>query len=344
MGRGAVIYESAALPNFKPYSWANQYFSEEDQLKISYYDFIGWRRKPFSGDYITINEKGFRLNSSGANGDINNAKFWFFGGSTIWGSGSKDDVTIPSYFEKIANVPTFNFGEGAYISHQSLNLLVKTYAEYPKKSGQYIIFYDGVNDVAHKCRADHTFFSTEQEPLFSAYINKAKEAGSQSKTFSALSTTAGLFTTILTRMRYGSVNNGNPSTDVIYDCDTRPEKADQIARAFVLDWKLAKLLAESHGDRFLPILQPVSYIGSPNLSHLQAVARNQSLKNQYKTIYPKIKKILAESKIDYLDLTDAFDGDELFYFDFCHVTPNGNQLIAEKLNRYLLSQNRLVMR
>ncbi len=32
-----------------------------------------------------------------------------------------------------------------------------------------------------------------------------------------------------------------------------------------------------------------------------------------------------------LDLTNSFDGDGKFYIDWCHVSPNGNKLIASKI-------------
>jgi hypothetical protein len=35
------------------------------------------------------------------------------------------------------------------------------------------------------------------------------------------------------------------------------------------------------------------------------------------------------------DFTDSFDGGEPIYIDFCHVSENGNRIVAERLARVL---------
>ena len=43
----------------------------------------------------------------------------------MWGSGSKNEFTIPSYFEEISKIRSANFGETGYTSTQALHLLIK---------------------------------------------------------------------------------------------------------------------------------------------------------------------------------------------------------------------------
>lgn len=328
------VYDKALLPNYVGYEWANDYFSEEENIKTNYHDFIGWRRKEHSSSYINIDKQGFRKNSINSEILYSDAKVWFFGGSTIWGTGSKDDLTIPAFYQKISGLPTFNFGEGAYISHQSLNLLIKAYASQDNLNKRLIIFYDGVNDVVHKCRSDQTYFSTQQEPVFAKQYNSEPEKSS--KSLLAFTPTIEIFTKIFSKIKFGSSEKNNPASVATYNCDTDSAKADQIIRTLILDWRLAKSIAESKGGQFLPILQPVSYIGTPNLKYLPEVSGDVSLRRQYEIIYSKLKKKLAVEKIEYLDLTEIFDGSDLFYIDFCHVTPNGNRLVAQKINNYVL--------
>ena len=332
--KNTLVYDKALLPNYSSYQWANDYFAEEENIKTNYYDFIGWRRKQYSGSYINIDKDGFRQNTREATSSPGDAKVWFFGGSTIWGTGSKDDLTIPAYYQKISGLPTFNFGEGAYVSHQSLNLLVKAYAAQESLNKHLVIFYDGVNDVVHKCRSDQTYFSSQQEPIFSKQLNL--DSNKASKTFATLTPTIEIFAKIFSKLKFGSSDKNSPAQMTPYNCDSDPAKADQIVRTMLLDWSLAKSMAQSQGNQFLPILQPVSYVGKPNLTYLPGVANDEALRKQYAVIYSKLKEALVKEKIQYLDLTNIFDGEELFYFDFCHVTPNGNKLVAQKINDYVL--------
>ena len=37
----------------------------------------------------------------------------------------------------------------------------------------------------------------------------------------------------------------------------------------------------------------------------------------------------------FIDLSDALDGDEQIYIDTCHLSPNGNKIIAKILYEYI---------
>src|SRR5262245_8802197 len=67
--------------------------------------FVGWRQPPRP----TVND-----NTSG------DRKTYFFGGSTMWGSGVPNARTIPSQFAAITGMHSENYGELGYTTHQSL--------------------------------------------------------------------------------------------------------------------------------------------------------------------------------------------------------------------------------
>jgi len=68
----------------------------------------------------------------------------------------------------------------------------------------------------------------------------------------------------------------------------------------------------------------------------------------YDQLYKRVKELLNEDnkyvelRNHVLDLTHSFDGNEYFYIDWCHVTPNGNQIIAnqilERINQNKIKQ------
>ena len=56
-------------------------------------------------------------------------RIFAFGGSTMWGEGSRDDYTIPSWLQRFIyqtpyRVRITNFGEDAYVSTQESDLLL----------------------------------------------------------------------------------------------------------------------------------------------------------------------------------------------------------------------------
>ena len=83
------------LPNYSSTTWAKKHFEEMDMLRTTYYDYIGWRRNDFNGETIKI-ENGYRLNNLNENFNIKK-DIWIFGGSTVWGDGSRNKDTIPSF-------------------------------------------------------------------------------------------------------------------------------------------------------------------------------------------------------------------------------------------------------
>lgn len=297
------------LPNYRNVAWAKNYFSEHDRLQNEYFDFIGWKSKPTSGKSININKDGFRIHGT----RLSESKVWFFGGSTMWGFGDNDESTIPKLYENISGMKSFNMGELGYTAHQSLNLFQKllTAGAKPKR----VYFYDGANEVAMKCRRELGFYSTDYELEFRRRIDTRPESFGY------------LFRPIINKLS----DLVNSDTGERWDCDKDPAKAKEIALALYYDWEAARHLAKLSGSEFVAVLQPVAYLGTPNLSHLPKVANKKELRRQYKAVYAEIRNVLKEKNFPYLDLTDAYDGNDFIYIDFCHVTPNGNRKVAEAL-------------
>ena len=95
-------------PNFKNLNWAKEHFQEFLKLKVEYHDYLIWRRVAFDGKTIKIDKNGFRLNNYDEEMvSFKNSDAWFFGGSTMWGSGSRNEDTIPSKFERISQHVVF---------------------------------------------------------------------------------------------------------------------------------------------------------------------------------------------------------------------------------------------
>src|SRR5436190_1034060 len=130
--------------NLASYPWAKKYVLEMSHLGTVYRSFVGWRREPFRGD--TINIEGPYSQRRTINAGTNDQRTaYFFGGSTMWGTGSDDSGTIPSQFAAITGIHSENFGETAYTAHQGLVLLLQLLQD--GRRPDLVVFYDGINDA-----------------------------------------------------------------------------------------------------------------------------------------------------------------------------------------------------
>jgi hypothetical protein len=127
-----------------------------------YEPFTEFKERPYHGDYVNVDENGFRFSrdqasSPPAQGNIN---IFVFGGSTTFGYGVADSETIPSRLQEEfrkqlgAQISVYNFGRGYYFSTQERVLFEKLVL-----SGyvpNVAIFIDGLND----------FYQNDGEPLY----------------------------------------------------------------------------------------------------------------------------------------------------------------------------------
>lgn len=312
---------------------AKVHFTEYDNLTKGYYEaFYEWRRPAIQKQTINIDENGVRrtYQPEGATPDKTIA---FFGGSTTWGTGADDFSTIPSYVAKM--MPEFraiNFGETGYVAHQSLNLFLRRF--YEGFRPDVVVFYDGVNDVWNKCRREMTPYSHSREYEMQLILKEGSPDNPKSLMFTIqpLRNLAEKVARILKAR-----NRDVPS---YYDCDENPEKAEQVARMLLWDWKVMKMLVNSYGGDFISILQPHAYVSKTKLDHLEL---SKPLGKQYAAVYPKIVELLdtefVDLKPDFVDLRTALDTEEYVYIDWCHLSPNGNEMIASHISNLLTKRD-----
>jgi hypothetical protein len=318
--------ESHLLPNYRGAAWAQKHFSEYYDLgEAEYMAYYGWRRPPYAGETINLDEHGMRRTYRAEN-VASERTIAFFGGSTTWGTGADDDRTIPSEFIKLnPEYVGYNFGETGYVAHQSLNVFLKRYFEGFRPD--VVVFYDGVNDVWNKCRYEMGAYSHSREVKIRTALRESGSGSGESFWLTVLP----IRNFVEKAMRV--VGNEQRTEASYYDCHQNPEKAAQVARVLLSDWLIVKNLVESYGGTFVPILQPVIYFSGTRTDHLKL---SESLKWQYETLYPLIVDMLHREfpalAGNFLNLRNALDRDEYFYIDWCHLSPNGNQLVAARIS------------
>ena len=110
------------------------------------------------------------------------------------------------------------------------------------------------------------------------------------------------------------------------------KRAEEVAQTLVDTWQTASDLITKRGGTFTAILQPVAYLGDPSIHYLSLTSANDlALAKQYEAVYPLIKQLAKTRNINFLDLSDVYNNCDNCYIDFCHVGPQGHQLLVERL-------------
>jgi hypothetical protein len=131
-----------------------RYYDEFDRSSAARWEpYLYWRRRAFQGAYINVDESGIRRTTSPretAPGPPEPLTIHMFGGSAMWGTGARDEFTIPSILarelaQRGLPVRITNFGESGYVSTQEVIALVRQLQAGERPD--LVIFYDGVNDM-----------------------------------------------------------------------------------------------------------------------------------------------------------------------------------------------------
>lgn len=307
------------LPNYKDnVEYGRKIFHDYNSVQHQYEPFVGWRCKPYKGETVTISLTGNRTHHTSASDSAKVVRF--FGGSTMWGEGSDDNNTIPALFNAAyPKYQVYNHGQLAYNTRQELDALISTYSKGEK--ADIVIFYDGVNDAAFLCPKEitdlpaHRLVPMYREKLYVGKSAVAKEV--LGKVF---------VSNILILVNRSKTQNESP-----YDCLSNPKKAEQIAEIMMKNWEMAHEIVTNRGGKFVAVLQPAAFIGNPKTDHLEL---DQDLGKNFAEVYKHIKIKIAERNHPWIyDLSDRFDGNEFIYIDFCHVSPNGNKIIAQEITK-----------
>ena len=318
----------AHLPNYREVDWAQTHFREFAELVTVHRSYVGWRRLPYRGETITIDQNGIR--ATYADPAANPTKtVAFFGGSTMWGSGAPDEHTIPSAFAKLyPDYSAINFAETAHTAHQNLNALVQVLAEGLRPD--VVVFYNGSSEI-NKCRVGLDAFSTTDEPEIRDFLERQRVGFQGNEAFWSIFHPTRIFAERLARSFEARFLGGGERRD----CNADPAKTETIARALLWDWLAAKRLVEGYGGRFVAALQPVAYFSRTRTDHIKI---DRDLQAQYQAVYDGYDRLLPEFPAladNFLDLRGAFDRDEYLYIDADHAGPNGNAIIAAAIGAYL---------
>ena len=335
---GYVILGNHRLDNevYANKSWAPACFKEVENFE--YYPYTGFRRVPnYHSECINLNEEALRYTWNPQYSATNKSiKIFCFGGSTMWGTGARDNFTIPSFLSKKLydrgySVEITNFGESGYVSTQELIRL-----ELELKKGNIpdlVIFYDGINDD----------YSSYQNKIAGFPLNMEKrqlEYNSYSQTgilYSLTSVIKNSYSLMGVKYTLSKIQS-DKTKSIQYSNNEFLNLSNATVDVYFNNVDFIKSLERSYGFKSYFFIQPTIFT-KKDLSLTE-----QSISDKDQNNYVNIKEFLAicdnvtrsrinssqDKNIYYLG--DAFNKkNTTIFIDMFHISEEGNQIIAENM-------------
>lgn len=330
-GQQDSFYSIPDMPIFAGVPWIKEYISDATNLHMDFSSFTGWRRNKFKSGTINIDSLGIRHSTRHPATSASSLKTAFLGGSTIWGTCAIDSLTIPSIFNHLGagKYDAVNLGETSYNAYQSHQFLqIRVINGYRP---EVIISYDGVNNTPGMLPAPFSHHRESQINELLKGADRPKHVPSYGDYF--LKPTIGLLRKVSHRV-FGKVDfqEVEDNASVI---KKSPMSDEEAARFLLESWLLTKTLADQMNARYYCILQPNVYVGKPKIGHLTNLAPFSY--RYYDHVRSRIDSSsrYAALKDCFIDMTSAFDNLDDIYFDFCHVMPAGNVIIAKRIMEHI---------
>jgi lysophospholipase L1-like esterase len=325
-------------PVYDSESWGREFWAEQTSFwanaRSTYQPFTVWGVRKWHGKYIntdkmelgtwrrTIQSMGQGCMKAGTR------KVWVFGGSTVFGIGTPDSATIPSYLSRELNahssncVEVTNLGAEGYVTNQELILLLQQL-----KAGHrpdIAIFYDGVNEslvggFSPGVPTAHWNFELIQA--------KFENPGPSRLNCLRLLYSAQLIS--LLKEKYAPEDRATISDGEL------AVRAQATLQNYEANLKFVQLLASEYGFKTYFFWQPVLAYGNKPLApfeHNLKEARSQELQGRVhrglRAVYEQAEKQSVASR-KFTFLGKVFDEEkDPIYVDEFHLDPRGNEIIA----------------
>ena len=318
-------------------AWAPQYWREFKLSRtMQYLPYVVWRRAPFTGAMINIDHEGVRR-TPGAVCGAGSYKVFAFGGSTMWGTGSPDWGTIPAYLQaalakrESRPVCVVNFGESAYVSTQSvIMLLTRLHAgDVPNL----VLFYDGPNDVYTAFQSGRTTVHENADRIARVF---ERHGEAESNLLAEWLDRSALFR--VSRSLVSRLAQAPPPSLLTYETIgiDRVALADGVVRTYLDNYNVVDALAHQYGFKYAFFWPAYISAGKKHLTGEEEALRREvdlSLAKLYASVYHTMESRIPQHE-NLHSMTPIFDGhDSLIWIDDAHVTPVGNELIADGMLR-----------
>ncbi len=311
--------------------WVAKYYEEFNECSVEQWKpFVYWKRRPYSGTFINIDDEGLRKTVFETGDQLRNKKkfrIFMFGGSALWGTGARDEFTIPSLVgselnKRSLNAEVVNFGESGYVNSQEL---INLYLELRQNNlPDMVIFYDGVNDV----------FSAYQQNLAGIPQNEFNRIREFNATKGKKKASRVFIESLMTLSSVRFIM-GLMHREIKIKNYTEPEMkklAGESATIYFENLKLISSWGKDNGFKTLFYWQPIIF----NKQNLTQYEQKEAEKVDYIRQFAMLvneelkEKLLTENSVKFHDVSGIFsETKEPVFIDFCHISESGNSVIAK---------------
>lgn len=320
----------AACDGYADRDWLAAHLAECDSLAFDWRPYVGYGHRPHIGRTLTIEADSRRRTWKPERRPDAPLRIWVFGGSTIFGVGSRDDATIPSALAKAlvargVAADVENRGVVSYVLAQEAIAFCEALRRGDRPD--IAIFFDGVNDVicaAQSGRAGWPYRADKRAAEF-MLLNRPRDL--------AWAAAAASFPRLGKRLAFGA---GTPAAHHLAS-----GIADEILELYAGGVRQLKAVAAAHDVTPFFIWQPTVY-GKLRKSAYEArigaefAAESRSL---FDEVYDRRRSHAQLAALpEALNLSDMFgDRPETLFLDPFHLTEDGNAVVAEALVPHVLA-------
>lgn len=291
---------------FEGDQWADQAIYDAGKTSAVPDPVVGWRGRDVRTQYVNIVD-GHRVSYAPENPTIT---VWFFGGSTIFGDGQRDEHTIPSEVARLAegegvSIRAVNFGAGSYNNFQGTMWFLDALTR--EDPPDVAVFYDGANDWSTALERVN-YGELDPERIYYQAVNEEERAARQAR-----------------------------APEVTLDAEEQVEAAiDLAAEQYRRGAEIARWAGDANGVEVIHVWQPglwstpVRPFAQPLLD---AWGFDEAMLAELDAAMAEVRE---KSGIDPIDLSDALaEVDQPTLFDLMHTNELGARVIAEDLFEYL---------
>src|SRR5213594_690420 len=340
-----LVGEGAPREKVSYYSsqdWAERYWYEFRLSRTQrYYPYVGWRRAPFKGKTIEVDENGVRV-TPGADCSAKSFKVFTFGESTMWGTGSPNWGTIPANLqkglEKLRRGPVcvMNFAESAYASTQDVIMLLMQL-----RSGNipdWVLFYSIGGDIPAAYQSGRAGLLANLDEI-AARFEERREPSTfvdwlrSTYSYSLIDQFIGKLTIANPQQKEPTPGKGVNYESMGIDA---AKLSDSIVQDYLGNYKIVGALAQKYGFKYFFFVPPIVSLGNKPLTAEEQEMKHMmesdvALYKLFTAVYQTIERESSNYQNVYsmVHVFDRYDG--LIWIDEGHVTPIGNQLIAKRM-------------
>ena len=312
-----------------------EYWKEFEQAnKVTYHQYVLWRRAPYRGEVLSIDQDGVRRTlHSQCERNEKTFTIWMFGDSVMWGAGAPDEETIPSYvardYEKAGKpVCIVNYAEKGWANTQETIALIEQLKHTTRKP-DVVLFYDGGTEAFAAYQSGRADVHSNYNSIKNFLDNWG---ASQKAGFSYLkqTNTYRFLEKIAVKAPFHNKKDAAPAVAR----DTETLSAAVVAN-YAQNMDLVSLLAKQYGFRAIFAWYPNLAVGHKELTPYEQQVLNMEYQKfpdlgaMYQATYQKGREL---KNPDFHYLGDLLDEQKSsLYVGISHLKPEGNEIVANRL-------------